>query len=189
MKVSANFLAQTSAFAVLLAGLVACQSGGGETGETMSKDDLSRKRPKISQDELEAYCPAVRVRQGTEAHKAYAKGGQDDATKLTYQASIATTSRACTRSDGMMMIEVAVAGRIVPGPAGAPGSVTLPIRIAATRGDEVLYSDMVKDQVTLSGQPGATQFLVKQANITFPIPDKRNVVIFVGFDGEGAKAQ
>ncbi len=185
MMIDASGLARTSIFALLLTGLAACQSGGSETGETLSKEDLSQQRPRISQSELEAYCPGVKVRQGTESHAAYARGGQGDATKLTYQASIARTTRACSRADGMMTISVAVAGRIVPGPAGAPGSVTLPIRIAVTQGEEVLYSQMIKDQVTLSGQPGATQFLVKDANVVIPVPARRNVLIQVGFDGAG----
>lgn len=165
-------------------GLVACQSGSGtETGETMSPTDMAQARPKISQNELEAFCPPVSVRQGTASYSAYARGGQDDPTKLTYQASIASTTRACSRADGTLTINVAIAGRIVPGPAGAPGAVTMPIRIAVTRGDEVLYSQMIKDQVTLGAANAATQFLVKDPNITIPIPDRRNVRVQVGFDG------
>ncbi|MGO4836962.1 hypothetical protein AB4144_32425, partial [Rhizobiaceae sp. 2RAB30] len=60
----------------------------------------------------------------------YAKGGQDDPTKLAYQAAMTDVTRSCTRANGMMTINVAAAGKIITGPAGAPGAVTMPIRIA-----------------------------------------------------------
>lgn len=169
-----------------LLALAACQSGG-ETGETMSKTDVAQPNTKISQTDLESFCPPVRVREGTATHTAYAKGGQDDATKITYQASISEVSRACTSVDGTMTITVAVAGRIVPGPAGAPASVTMPIRIAATRGDEVLYSQMLKQQVAVDSAGAAAQFLVKDSNIVIPVPDRPNVSIQIGFDAGPAK--
>ncbi len=46
------------------------------------------------------------------------------------------------RQRGMMLINVAAAGKIITGPAGAPGAVTMPIRIVVVRGDEVLYSKL-----------------------------------------------
>jgi hypothetical protein len=165
----------------LLAALAGCQTNDGPTGESMSTKDLAGQQPKINQSELEAFCPPVRVRQGTAVLNRYARGGDGDPSRLAFQASIGETTRACTRADGNMTINVAAAGRLIPGPAGAPGSVTLPIRIAVTRGDEVLYSQLQRIDVAVSGQ-GAAQFLFKDPNVVIPIPPERNVMVQLGFD-------
>lgn len=178
-----NFRPFVSLLAVgFAAGLAACQSGGSAGEAATAEEAASPQRPQITQNELEAFCPPVNIRQGTASYNAYARGGQGDPAKITYQASISNATRACTRADGMITITVAIAGRIVPGPAGAPASVTMPIRIAVTRGDEVLYSQMIKDAVTLGSSNAATQFLVKDPNAVIPIPERRNVRVQVGFD-------
>lgn len=163
-------------------GLSACQSSKGDTGETMSPQDAAQPKTQISQTDLEAFCPPVTIRQGTASYSSYAKGGNGDPAKLSYQASVSQATRSCVRADGTMTITVAAAGRVVPGPAGAPASVTLPIRVAVTRGDEVLYSQMIKDSVSLGSANAATQFLVKDSNVTIPVPDRQNVQVLVGFD-------
>ncbi|RFC68836.1 hypothetical protein DY251_04185 [Mesorhizobium denitrificans] len=169
----------------LVLALAGCQSNEGPTGESMSTNDLAGKQPKISQNELEAFCPPVRVRQGTASLSRYARGGDGDPSKLAFQASLGETSRACSRADGNLTINVAAAGRVIAGPAGAPASAVLPIRIAVTRGDEVLYSQLQKQEVAINAQQ-ATQFIFKDPNIVIPIPAERNVMVQLGFD-DGAK--
>lgn len=168
-------------------GLAGCQSGG-SAGEAAAPADGAPARPTISQAELDAFCPPVAVRQGTASYNSYARGGQGDPAKISYQASISAASRACSRADGMLTITVAVAGRVVPGPAGAPSAVTLPIRVAVTRGDEVLYSQMIKDQVNVTSANAATQYMVRDSNVVIPVPDRRNVRVQVGFDDAVAAA-
>jgi len=146
---------------------------------------MAGNQPKISQNELEAFCPPVRVRQGTAALNRYTRGGDGDPSKLSFQASLGETTRACSRADGNLTINVASAGRVVAGPAGAPGSVVLPIRIVVTRGDEVLYSQLQKLDVAINQQQ-ATQFVFKDPNVVIPIPAERNVMVQLGFD-DGAK--
>ncbi|MCO5063209.1 MAG: hypothetical protein M9924_02220 [Rhizobiaceae bacterium] len=175
------------AIAVLcLLALAGCQSNSeGQTGETMSRNDLAGSKPKVTQGELEAFCPPVRVRQGTAALNRYARGGDGDPSKLAFQASIGESTRACTRADGNLTIDVAAAGRVVPGPA-APASVTLPIRVVVTRGDDVLYSELHRQEVTLTDRSAATQYLFRNSNVVIPIPSERNVMVQLGFD-DGAK--
>ncbi len=137
---------------------------------------------KILASELLAYCPKVTLREGTASFSSYAKGGQDDPAKLAYQASISDVTRACTRADGKMTINVAVAGRVVPGPAGASGAVRMPIRIAVTRGEELLYSQLHDHQVALDGSGAATQFVFNDPNVTIPIPEDQTLQVFAGYD-------
>ena len=141
---------------------------------------------KILQSELRAYCPGVTVRQGTAAYTSYAKGGDGDSSKVVYQASISDATRSCTRADGTMTIKVAAAGRIVPGPLAKAGTVTVPIRVAVTLGDEVLYSQLHKYQVEVSDTKTATQFVFSDPNVNIPIPPDRQGRVYVGYD-EGPK--
>jgi hypothetical protein len=152
----------------------------------MSTNDLAGdKRPRTTQSDLEAFCPPVRVRQGTAALNRYTRGGEGDSSKLAYQASIAQATRACSRADGNLTIDVVAAGRVVPGPAGVPASVTVPIRIAVTRGDEVLYSQLHQQEVAISDRSAATQFILRNQNVVIPIPLERNVIVQLGFDDGG----
>ncbi|MGE0501551.1 MAG: hypothetical protein AB7I79_07765 [Rhizobiaceae bacterium] len=180
-----------SAIAVLAVLLAAagCQSGDGIGALQLglsNKGSDEAQRAKISEAELRAYCPAVTLREGAAIVRSFAKGGDADPAKLQYQAAISDATRACTRSDSMLTMNVAVAGRVVTGPAGATGTVTLPIRVAVTRGEEVLYSQIHQYQVALSPS-GATQFIFNDPNVVIPIPAPRTVQVFAGFDEGPAK--
>ena len=135
---------------------------------------------KISAEELRAFCPAVQLREGTAYYRTYAKGGQDDPTKLIYQVTISDVTRACTYSDAGVTVNVAVAGRVVSGPAGASGSVTLPLRIAALRGTDVVYSQLHQHNVAAGS--GTTQFVFNDPAVFVPGKADSSIKIFAGFD-------
>lgn len=166
-----------------------CQSGdaGGVLGPAAAKDDLKPPTEKVKESDLIGFCPRVALRDGTAFFNSYAKGGQDDPAKLLYQTALTDVTRACTRSDGQLTIVVSVAGKVVPGPAGAPGNLTLPIRIAAIQGTTVVYSELKKYQVAVTDTSAATQFVYGDTKITIPEPTKRDVMIFAGFDEGPAK--
>jgi hypothetical protein len=153
-----------------------------------SADDPTRnvpdmaKPPVVRESELRAFCPGVSMREGTSYFSTYQKGGDGDPTKVIYQASLTDTTRACTYEGGNVTIKVAAAGRVVPGPAVRPGTITMPIRVAVVRGSEVLYSKLHQQQVPVSDTNAATQFMFTDADVTIPMPSERNVSVFVGFD-------
>nr|WP_292768659.1 hypothetical protein [Mesorhizobium sp.] len=144
---------------------------------------------KVLASELLAYCPRVTVKEADGAINRYAKGGEGDPTKLTYQASISDSTRSCSRQTGMLTMKVAVAGRVVPGPAGAPGTVTLPIKVTVLQaGGTVLYSQTFNQQVALAGNQ-AQQFLFNDQNVVVPIPTDNSLQVFAGFDTGPVKKQ
>jgi hypothetical protein len=160
-----------------------CQSGdGGSLLGSSGGGDAKPPQGKVLESELRGYCPRVTLRDGTAYFNSYAKGGQDDPTKLQYQASITDVTRACSRSGGNLTINVAVAGRVVPGPAGGSASATVPIRIAVVQGDTILYSQLHKHQAASADSSTATQFMFNDPNITIPEPSQQNIQIFAGFD-------
>lgn len=172
---------RAAAAAGCLVGLAACQSAD-------QSADVAAAQQRISQAELEAFCPPARTREGFSFHTTYAKGGEGDPAKVAYQASIVDVTRDCQRADGMMTITVAAAGRVVPGPAGAPSSVNLPIRVTAIRGSETIHSQLIRQAVPVDPAAGAAQFLVRDSSVVIPIPERRDVVIYVTFDGAKPEA-
>lgn len=180
-SINRRFLAATGLAGFMLAA-AGCQSG--DSTSVLNVGDKATQPPsaKITASELTAYCPNVTLREGTAYYNTYQKGASDDPTKLIYQASISDVTRACTRANGMLTINVAVAGKVVPGPAGSAGTITMPIRVVVTRGDEVLYTRLHKYQVNVADTSSATQFIFNDPNVTFPDPPERNIRVFAGYD-------
>jgi hypothetical protein len=165
-----------------------CQSGG-SGNLNVGGGNKAAGETKVLESELRAYCPRVTLREGTAYFNTYAKGGQDDPTKVLYQASITDVTRTCSNAGGTMTMNVAVAGKVVPGPAGAPGNVTMPIRVAVVRGDEVLYSQLHKYQVAVGDASAATQFVFNDTSVSFPTPQQADVQVFAGYDEGPPKSQ
>ncbi len=88
-----------------------------------------------------------------------------DPAKIIYQASITDVTRDCSRANGQLTMKIAVAGKVVPGPMFAPGTITMPIRIAVMHGTEVLYSQMHPYQVQVTDPSAATQFVFTDPNV------------------------
>jgi len=161
-----------------------CQSG--DKNALAASDDLKPPEGKILASELRAYCPAITLREGTAFFNTYEKGGQDDPSKVIYQASISDVTRSCKSADGNLTMNVAVAGKVVPGPAGKAGNVTMPIRIVVVRGDEVLYSKLHSYPTAVGSE--STQWMFSDPNVVIPVPAERDVQIFAGYDeGEPKK--
>ncbi len=161
-----------------------CQSddAAGVLGPDKAKDQLKPPTEKVKESDLIGFCPRVSLREGTAYFNSYAKGGQDDPAKLLYQAAITDVTRSCKRDNGTLSITVAVAGKVVPGPAGAPGNITMPIRIVMIQGSTVLYSELHKYQLAVGDSAQASQFVFNDPNISIPDPTQRDIQIFAGYD-------
>lgn len=179
---SRRFLTAVAAAGFIL-GVAGCQSGGG--GNILGLGGSGKKAEpdpgKVLASDLLGYCPKVSIREDTGFFNKYGKGGEDDPSQLVYQASLTDVTRDCTRADGVLTMNIGVAGRVVPGPASTGGAISMPIRIAVTRGDEVLYSQLHNYQTTLGAN--ATQFVLNDPNVQVPIPAERSLQVFAGFDG------
>jgi len=138
---------------------------------------------KVLQSELRAYCPPVNLREGTAFISVYAKGGDGDPTKLMYQSSLTAVTRKCTYSSGTTTLEVAVAGKVVPGPMAVDGPVKLPIRVAVTdTAVQPIYSNLGNYEVQIARASGAAQFIYTDSAVTIPTPAPGTVQAYAGFD-------
>jgi hypothetical protein len=174
-----------------LAAVAGCQAGGGlgiGGWGTPRAEPAAPPAGQITADELRAYCPRVTLRSGTAFYNSYDRGFEGDRTRIIYQASLNEVTRSCSYDGGTLTMTVAAAGRVVPGPVGRDGTISMPIRVAVVRGEEVLYSKLHTYQLPIIGSAPATQFVFSDPAAVFPAPTARNVEVFVGFD-EGARSR
>jgi hypothetical protein len=151
-------------------------------GQVPAGQDVASAEPgRITDVELRAYCPKVELRDGTNFYRTFEGGASEDPNAIIYQASLGETSRDCRYQDGTLSMTVAVAGRIVPGPKGRDGQINMPIRVAVTQGDTVLYSQLHQHPVQIAAS-GATQFVFTDRSVSFPTPSTTNVLVFIGYD-------
>mgnify|MGYP001351526416 CR=1 FL=1 len=160
---------------------------GCQSGESLGAFNLRQPAPaeQVTAEELLAYCPPVVVSQQGAVYNSYQRGGQDDPSKLSFRASIIEATRSCTFNGGMMGMTVAIAGRVVPGPAGAPGAVRVPLRISLYRDSEELYNQRFDHEVAISGG-AATQFVVTDTGISTARPSARNMRVVVRYEEASA---
>jgi hypothetical protein len=171
---------------VFAVGLSACSTSRKvEDPDSPKAQELAQAQERIKASELLAFCPQVTIREGTAFLANYGRAADKTPDNLVYQASISNETRSCKTVDGNMTMNVAIAGKIVPGPKFAPNTVNVPIRIAVVQGADVLYSQLHHQAVAANDSSSATQFVFNDPNVSFPKPSSQNVQVFIGFDEAG----
>ncbi|WP_105439207.1 PilZ domain-containing protein [Neorhizobium sp. T25_13] len=158
-KISRGLLAVS-----LVAVLASCNSSAPTEGLTPTA--TAAPAAEAATPVVQAFCPPVVMLEQTAIHRAYARGGENTPEKLLYQASLADATRQCTANETTLTINVVAQGRLVQGPVGVPGKVTLPILIEVVDGDSVIYSQKVAFPVDMPA--GGTQFIFNKADVQIP---------------------
>jgi hypothetical protein len=141
-------------------------------------------------------CPSVDYREGaaTLSVNAAAAPGENAALNLRYQGNFVQTARECAVRNGQLTIKVGVQGRVVVGPAGGPGQITLPLRYALVREGlepKTLWTKLYTVPVTVPDNQLNVPFIHIEEDMAVPMPPAVELdacVIYVGFDPEGAAA-
>ena len=97
-------------------------------------DEPATTAPAESTEENDLTCPPVTVRAGASTMSIGAPGKQAVGNDLRYQAVISKMARECTINAGQITAKIGIQGRVIAGPAGAPPSVTVPMRVAVIQG-------------------------------------------------------
>jgi hypothetical protein len=150
----------------LLAILAGCNSSSPVSGLSLgsSAQPAAATGPVV----VQAYCPQVGMLEQSAIKNAYAGNAKDDPAKLLYRASLSEATRACTANDTTLTIRVQAQGRVVIGPAGKPGRISLPINVEVIgEGDKVLYSQTQITPVDVPAE-GVAQFLFDKADVSIP---------------------
>jgi hypothetical protein len=136
-------------------------------------------------------CPGVAVRTGAATLSIGKTPGDVDvsALDLRYQGTIIRTARECHVAAGVMTMKVGVEGRIITGPAGGPGSVEVPLRMAVVQegvDPKTIASKLAIVPVTIADAVDRVAFTHVESDITFPMPIRSSdidaYVVYVGFD-------
>ena len=170
--------AQRGAVIAAALGLMsACTSTNLDSDLAKPSEDLAKPAYAEQAVGTEApFCPNITLREGTAILQR--KAGE----KLDYQASIAQATRDCRIVNGQLHIVVGVIGRVMPGLAATSRTIELPIRVAVTSGEAVVYSKLGKAAAQVTKGGTAQSFKYVDNGISIPMPSSRNVHIFAGFD-------
>jgi hypothetical protein len=192
------------AAAMTLALLVsACGSSGNLLGGS-SLDLFGSSKAKVeggseaNASATDIECPSVEVRVGASTLMIgnSPTGGEPSALDLKYQGTIIRTARECAVANNMVTMKVGIEGRIITGPAGGPGQVDVPMRLAVVQEGvqpRPIVSKFMRETVTVNSSVDRVTFTHVEPDITFPMParaaDIDSYVVYIGFDPSGAQPQ
>jgi hypothetical protein len=134
-------------------------------------------------------CPEIHILDGTSADRVYAPGSEQSNETVRYQFSIDNVARGCQVNGKQADMKIGVAGRVLLGPDGAPGTYPAPIRVAIidlSSGNPVVSKLYQVPATVPDGQTEAPFTLVTDP---FSLPKTANFAesytIKVGFDSAG----
>jgi hypothetical protein len=132
-------------------------------------------------------CPQVTIRFGASTYAVAAPGKQAVGNDVRYQASINKLARECTKAGGEITARIGIQGRVVAGPAGAPPTVEVPLRVAVVQGgvgEKVIATKAYTTTVTMS-EDESVPFTFVAEDLVYPVPAGAagdSYIFYVGFD-------
>ena len=153
-------------------------------------DQLFGGRGKVSEttaEGAEVDCPLVKVRAGASTYGVAPPGKQPVASELNFQATITRTARECHRvASGQITARIGIQGRVIAGPAGAPETVEVPVRVAIVQTgvqERVITTKVYRTTVAMT--EGGGSFSVVGEDLVYNQPGSLtsdNFLFYVGFD-------
>jgi hypothetical protein len=137
-----------------------------------------------------SHCPRIEIRDGSNVWR---QGGEGPL-ELRYQATIMELARECRVDGQMMTVRVGVEGRVLTGPKGEGGRLTLPIRIAVTQGlSNPVWTRLYQVPIDVPAGSPSVSFTQVEEQVQFQLPpeagDLARYIIFVGFDNQAAQPE
>jgi hypothetical protein len=153
-----------------------------------SDEPAETAAPTVSNEpESELNCPPVGIRAGASTYAVAAPGKQAVGNDVRFQVTITKTARDCTKANGEITARIGIQGRVIVGPAGAPPSVEVPIRVAVVQGgigEKVIATKAYKTTVAIGGEENAPFTLVAD-DVVYPVPPVAaadSYIFYIGFD-------
>jgi hypothetical protein len=152
----------------------------------------------VANAQTDIACPFLDIRQGasTLTIPPPPPDGANEAMSLKYQGTLVRAARDCSVANGQMVVRVGVQGRIIVGPAGGPGQVDVPLRIAVVAAPlttpRTLVTKLIRIPVTIGPNDAHAEFTHIEDGVSFPLPPPDTVdpyLVYIGFDPMGAAAQ
>jgi hypothetical protein len=138
-------------------------------------------------------CPSVAIRFGASTLSVGLPGKPASGSDLRYQGTITRTARDCNLQGGQITARIGIMGRIIAGPAGAPPTVDVPMRVAVVQEgapEKVIVTKAFRTAVTMEGEN--TEFSLVAEDVTYPTPTEAandKYIFYVGFDPAALKPE
>ena len=150
--------------------------------------------PKVEEDVGNLTCPEVKIRAGASTYAVAAPGKQPVGNDLRFQASIHKTARECSLNGGVITARIGIQGRVIAGPAGAPASVQVPLRVAVVQGgigEKTIATKAYQTTVNMT-ETGSEPFTLVAEDLVYPVPPGStgdSYIFYIGFDPQALKSQ
>ncbi|HZR87736.1 MAG TPA: hypothetical protein VFB02_13075 [Bradyrhizobium sp.] len=132
-------------------------------------------------------CPPVGIRAGASTYAVAAPGKEAVGNDVRFQATISRTARECVKAGGDITARIGIQGRVIVGPAGAPASVEVPLRVAVVLGgvtEKVIATKAYRTNVEI-GEQDSVPFSLVVDDLVFPEPSGADIdkyIFYIGFD-------
>ena len=146
-----------------------------------------------STPEMNFECPGVTVRDGASTMSVSANPAEDSAMTMRYQVGIGHTARECKLAGTNVTMRVGMQGRVILGPAGTPGQIEVPIRMAVVHegpAPKVIATKLNRVTVVIPSGDTNVQFTMIEDDISFPMPRGNLIddyVVYIGFDPQAVR--
>lgn len=147
-----------------------------------------------SQVPEDLFCPPVQIRAGASTYAVGLPGKQAAGNDLRFQATITKTARSCDYNSGQITARIGIQGRIIAGPAGAPSSVQVPLRVAVVQGgvsEKTVATKAYQTTVNMT-ESGSEPFTLVIEDLVYPAPSGAvgdSYVFYIGFDPQALKPE
>lgn len=147
-----------------------------------------------SQDIGELTCPPVSIRAGASTYAVGAPGREPVGNDLRFQATITKTARECSVNAGVITARIGIQGRVIAGPAGAPPSVQVPLRVAVVHGgvsEKTIATKVYQTTVNMT-ESGSEPFMLVAEDVVYPAPPGAvgdAYIFYIGFDPQALKPE
>ena len=148
----------------------------------------------VPQDTGDLTCPPVTVRAGASTYAVAAPGKQPVGNDLRFQATISKMARECSVNGGVITARIGIQGRVIAGPAGAPSSVQVPIRVAVVQGgvaEKTIATKAYQTTVNMT-EGGSEPFTLVAEDLIYPAPPGAvgdSYIFYIGFDPQSLKPE
>ena len=198
-----NCFVKVAVLAVLGAGLVAGPAPAQSLGDRFkslfggkSDEPADNVLPPSSETQTQSdlTCPPVAIRAGASTYAVAAPGKQAIGNDLRFQATITKTARECSINGGEITARIGIQGRVIAGPAGAPPSVQVPLRVAVVQGgvsEKTIATKAFQTTVNMT-ESGSEPFTLVAEDLIYPAPAGAvadSYIFYIGFDPQALKPE
>ena len=141
-------------------------------------------------------CPPLIIRSGASTLSVGVPGKPATGGDMRYQANITRTARDCEQQGDQVTGRVGIEGRIIVGPAGAPPTVEIPLRVAVVKetaqGTKAIFTKLYRTSAEMPADGGNGSYSLVIEDISYPVPssaDNESYIYYIGFDPNGLKPE